>query len=213
MPSVPSNAVLAELEAVTRDYARFAGDAAGWSAIIGGSLALASMWIGAGFDSSPTARGVVIAIPVLWLLLKQLAVAWYQRCGRVQPTTDAVALGTRRWLLIGVTAIVIVVAGGKMASVDSSIDTDTVVYLAGVLAIPVIAWRFLRTPLDLAIGTFLLCQAVLASSGADLRFSGVAWIFVPAAALMIAYGVRDHFRFRILQQRIAALRRDIGTVT
>jgi hypothetical protein len=37
----------------------------------------------------------------------------------------------------------------------------------------------------------------------------VAWLFVPVAILLIGRGVRDHRRFRTLQERIARVRQTV----
>jgi predicted membrane metal-binding protein len=83
--------------------------------------------------------------------------------------------------------------------------TDTAGYLAVVVAMPVLAWLWLRTPLEFVTGIFLMCQAALAFNGSPYPLLSVAIVFPFAAVALIVAGVRDHRRFRDVTERIARL--------
>ncbi len=198
---------LAELESITRDYARYAESAGGLAAVAGGALCLLSFGLGAALAPTTAVRVTLMAIPVLWLALKQfVAHRYYQRLGRVGETLDRGRVLTQRCLIAGVAALVVIIMIGTLLGDEGAAlprtSLVTGLYLAILVAVPVIAWRWLRTPIDLAVGTFLLCQAALAGMGRSYPLWSAALIFVPAAVLMIASGVRDHRRFRVLEQRI-----------
>jgi len=198
---------LAELESITRDYARYAESAGGLSAVVGGALCLFSFGLGAALAPSAGLRGTLMAIPVIWLIIKHYAAnRYYQRLGRVGETLDRGRLLMQRGLIAGVSALVVIIMIGVFLGLaDVALPSTSLaagLYLAVLIAIPLIAWRWLRTPIDLVVGTFLLCQAALAGAGRSYPLWSVALIFVPVAVLMIATGVRDHRHFRLLEQRI-----------
>ncbi len=209
--SVSSVAPPGELEAITRDYARYADSAGGWSAMAGGVLGLASFAIGATLAPTPAVRGILVVLPLLWILLKAASTRYYQQLGRVQPVLDPAALRIRRRLAGGITAIVTLVVIGRLAQAAETREPLLVTtgYLLAVLAIPLVGWRYLRTPMELVIGTFLFSQAALALGGFAYGEMSVAWLFVPVAVLLIGHGIRDHKRFRALQARIAQVRQSM----
>jgi len=201
--------LLPELAAVTRDYARYADAAGGWSAIIGGALALISLVVGAAFAATPPVRLSLLAMPCLWLLSKYLAVRHYQRHGAVQALTDVLVIRVRLGLLAGVVAILGIVFIGSIAD-SAKWRVSDLAYIGILLAMPLVAAKWLRTPLDLVIGSFLFCQAALAASGSSFGRSPVAWLVLPAALLLIAHGVHDHRNFRALEARITRIRQTLG---
>lgn len=201
-----SQARIAELQAITRDYSRYAASAGGFSAVIGGFLGLLSYGIGASLAATIPTRVMLIALPMIWLLSRELLVRhYYQRLGRVEEIPDPARVRTQAWLLGGIAVIVGLIVLGSFAGMNPDPPAaafDTALYLLIVAAIPVIAWRCLHTPLDLVIGVFLLCQAALAASGSSFSRWGSALVFVPASILMIAVGLRQQSSFRRLQQRM-----------
>jgi hypothetical protein len=75
-------------------------------------------------------------------------------------------------------------------------------YLAVVLLLPIVVWRWLRTPLEFIVGVFLMCQAALAFGGRSQGFSLDTAVFPMASVALIASGIRDHLRFLRLQSEM-----------
>lgn len=197
----------AELESITRDYARYAESAGGLAAVAGGTLCLLSFALGAALAPTLALRLTLMAIPVIWLVLKQIiANRYYQRLGRAVEMLDRGRVLTRRALIAGTAALIVIIMLGVLLDDESvplpKTTLEAGLYLAILVAIPLIAWRWLRTPIELVVGTFLLCQAALAGKGGSYPLWSTALIFLPAGVMMIASGVRDHQRFRVLQKRI-----------
>jgi hypothetical protein len=91
-------------------------------------------------------------------------------------------------------------------------------YLALVWLLVVAAWRWLRSPLDFIVGTFLFCQAAMVSAGGFYPLIGtththqamlmslVALMFPLAALALIVRGAAEHREFRELRLRLEQLR-------
>lgn len=198
------------LHALTREYSRYSGSAGGLSAVVGGGLCLTAYLAGGLLPMSPTLRMALIAIPVLWLALKQaMARHYYQRLGQVK---QHIAPEERRIrvMLTGLTGVIstVVAAGlltGQTPFGTVTWDLQTAGYVTVVLSLPVIAWYWLRTPQELAVGAFLFCQAALAFTGQSYPLWSIAAVFPVAAMVLIAGGVRDHRKFLVLRAEIQAL--------
>lgn len=193
------------LEALTREYARFSRSAGGLSAVAGGVACLVSWLAGALLPATPELRVALIALPLAWLVGKQwLAHAYYQRFGHVAERTTT---SERRYHLFftGFTALVslqiLVVVLGRLAPFgERAWDGAAVGYLGVVAALPVVVWRWLRTPLEFIVGVFLCCQAALAFTGITYEIGLGTIVFPIAAVALIAVGLRDHRRFLQLQR-------------
>jgi hypothetical protein len=195
---------LAELESVTREYARFSRSAGGLGSVLGGVLCLASYAAGGLLGTSGPVRAALIAIPFVWIVSKELMRRhYYQHLGAAaEPETRAER--SNRVFTTTVTALIsIVVAAGVLARGDRGMDAAG--YLGVVVAMPAVAWLWLRTPLEFLTGTFLMCQAALAFNGSAYPLLSVAIVFPFAALALIVAGVRDHLRFRGVTERIARL--------
>jgi hypothetical protein len=195
------------LEALTREYSRFSRSAGGLSAVAGGIACLASWLAGSLLPTTPALRVALIALPLAWLLGKQwLAFAYYQRFGQVteRPTTSE-----RRYHLFftGFTAfvslqILLVVLGDLAPFGARPWDAAAAGYLAVVVALPIVVWRWLRTPLEFIVGVFLCCQAAVAFAGLTYKIGLGTIVFPIAAVLLIVVGLRDHRRFLQLQREL-----------
>jgi hypothetical protein len=195
---------LAELEAVTREYARFSRSAGGLGSVLGGLLGLGSYAAGGLLGTSGPVRAALIAIPFVWIVCKELMRRhYYQHLGA------AAEQETRRGrngrvVTTAVTALVsVTVAAPVLARGDRVMDAAG--YLAVVVAMPVVAWLWLRSPLEFVTGTFLMCQAAVAFNGTAYPLLSVAVVFPFAAVALIVAGVRDHLRFRRVTERIGRL--------
>lgn len=205
LPSPPER-----LQELTREYARYAHSAGGLSAVIGGAFCLVSWLAGGLLPMSAALRIALIALPVVWLACKHgLARHYYQRYGRVEALATSSERRMRAAMVACIAAIGFVVVagyvGGGMPGADASWDLRSVGYVALLLCMPAVAWYWLRTPMDLAVGVFLLCQAALAFTGRSYALWSSAAVFPVAALLLIAAGIREHRRFVALQAEIRAL--------
>lgn len=190
----------ARFQALTHQYSRYSRSAGGLSAVAGGVACLASYFAGAVLASTAVLQTLLIVIPLLWLAGKQwLAHRYYQRLGRVEELTT---LSARRYHLLfsGFTAAVSLLVVGRVAGRlvplgDSPIDLRALGYCAVVVCLPIVVWRWLRTPLEFIVGVFLLCQAALAFVGRSYDFGLGTAAFPVASAALILTGLRDHRRF------------------
>lgn len=126
------------------------------------------------------------------------------------------------WFCVAVTllvAVILTTSIGMTARQHAwSLPAGMLGYLALLWLLVVAAWRWLRSPLDFIVGTFLFCQAAVVSAGGfypligmththqGMLMSLVALMFSLAALAMIARGVSEHRQFRELRLRLGQLR-------
>jgi hypothetical protein len=195
------------LQTLTRDYSRYSRSAGGLSAVAGGALCLFSFLAGLALPPTLALQAAVIATPVLWLVGKQWLVhRYYQRLGHVEELTTR---AERRYHLFytGFTALVSLHVTWSVLTGDRPFSglapgVSVAGYLAVVLALPLIVWRWLRTPLEYIVGVFLLCQAAVAFHGKTYGLDLGTAMFPIAAVALIVIGVRDHRRFLRLQTEL-----------
>ncbi|HWU78383.1 MAG TPA: hypothetical protein VN043_17940 [Rhodanobacter sp.] len=213
---------LHELELLTRSYARYSRSAGGMSSVLGGVLCLVAYLGGPLLPEAPPMRALLIAIPALWLLAKSWMVrSYYQRMGHVEQQETP----QERRMHRGCVAVALLVAVIVTTSIGIgahphvwSLSAGMLGYLALVWLLVLATWRWLRSPLDFIVGTFLFCQAAMISAGAFYPLIGtthtreatlmslVALMFPLAALAMIARGIAEHRQFRELRQRLEQLR-------
>lgn len=208
-PTLPDDA----LADITRRYARFSHSAAGLGGVIGGVLVLVTYFVGAlALPESVWGRLALAATPIVWIACKELLRNhFYQRLGRVaEPWSGS----QRRWH-IGITAftaVVSVVVVGGLAYLfrddpAAFLHPQALGYLAFVIAMPFLVWRYMRTPLEFIVGVFLVAQAAVVLGGGSYPLGHQPQ--APIAALaFIVLGARQHLEFRSLRRDLAA--RGIG---
>ncbi|HEY0180381.1 MAG TPA: hypothetical protein VGC30_12245 [Dokdonella sp.] len=219
----PAESPLHEIESVTRSYARFSRSAGGLASVLGGAACLVSYFAGALLPLTPAVRAGLVALPIVWLIAKQLLMQrYYQRFGHVEEQEGAVARRVHIACVATtlVVAAVVTVGVGFSAHAREALPFGVVGYLALVWLLALAAWRWLRSPLDFIVGTFLFCQAALACAGTAYPIPGfardgqglltslIALLFPLAALKMLVAGFADHRRFVRLRERIARLRGD-----
>lgn len=211
MPQTPDR--FTQLEALTRDYARYSRSAGGLAAVLGGVLCLIAYLLGGLVTLTPALRFGLVLIPFFWLLAKELMVRhYYQRFGRVEERLTR----SEQWSHRGYTAftglvclaIVIGIASVVEPIGDKPLTAGIIGYLLVVIALPYIVWRWLRGTYDYAIGTFLFCQAAVVMAGGNYPLLSVGLIFAFVAVMMIWVGVRDHRHFLRIAAQLGAIRRD-----
>lgn len=218
---------LRELEQLTRDYARYSRSAGGLGSVLGGALCIVSYLAGALLPLSPPVRVALIACPFVWVSAKiWLTQRYYQRYGHVEEQETWAERWTYRFC-VGISVVValfvtsVVLAHAWSRHAVPSIEA--LGYLALVLALPIAAWRWLRSPLDFIVGVFLFCQAALACGGRAYPLVGAAettqsammsWVALtyPLAAVgLIGSGIVQHRRFAELRTRLEQLRGGIAS--
>lgn len=211
---------LCELGSLTRDYARYSRSAGGLASVLGGVSCLFAYFLGGLLPSTPVLRVVLTALPVAWLLARQvMAHRYYQRFGHVEEQEGAAERRTHRFC-IGVAFVVALLLTVSALSHGMHLSSGQVGYLALIWLLVLACWRWLRSPLDFIVGTFLFCQVALlcmgrgypvvgsAAAAANPPLALLALLFPLMALLMIAHGVADHRRFLQLRDRLLQLRID-----
>ena len=202
MDHLPDTA-LRELEAVTREYARYSHSAGGLSSVIGGVLALMSFGIGAMSAPTGISRFVLISLPFIWLLARHLFALHYQNIGLVTENIDPKLQRVQHLMAAGVLLLWIINVIGAVLNFGNS--SLAVAMSAALLLIPLMAVGSLRTPIELVIATLLICQAALAANGRSFAALSAATLLLPVALLMISHGWRDHRRFLALRQKMQVI--------
>lgn len=194
-----------QLSEVTRQYARFSRSAAGLGSVLGGVLTLVAYFVGALVTLNPWIRLCLAATPLLWILGKEaLQRRYYQRFGRV---VERESRGERRWRIAWTAFVALVstiIVGATVAAMWSQwqVDARVIGYLAFLGAMPVLAWRFMRTPWEFIIGVFLVAQAAVVLAGGNYELG--QQIQAPiVAVVLIGMGIREHLQFRSLLRRIS----------
>lgn len=213
---------LDELAELTRDYARYSRSAGGLAAVLGGTFCLLSYLLGGLWPTMPVLRVALVALPLVWLLAKQvMARRYYQRFGFVEEQETAVEQRMHRFR-VGIVVLVAVAITSSLAAHEWPASTGAAGYLALVWLLVPATWRWLRSPLDFVIGVFLFCQAALLCVGRAYPVIGtaatrdappmalLAVLFPLAALLMVARGIADHRRFKPLCERLSQLRVEAG---
>jgi hypothetical protein len=213
---------LDELESLTRDYARYSRSAGGMASVLGGGFALAA-WLGGGLLPSSTAlRVMLVALPLVWVAVRQLLVhRYYQRYGHVEeqaPRAVRITHGT----CVATVVVVAMVVTFSLLTRPQPLAAGDYGYLALVWLLAPVTWFWLRSPLDFIVGTFLFCQAAVACAGFAYPVPGTAaaaaspamtlltLMFPLAALVFIVNGVTEHRRFLALCRRMTKLRQDVA---
>lgn len=185
---------------LTRRYARYSESAGGLGSVLGGLLALVAYVVGAFVPPEGVpGRALLASAPFVWIGGKELLRArYYQRLGRV---TERRPEGEHR-LHLALTLFTAAVSVGILGffgwrvavAGTTTLDPPAVGYLFMIGIMPVLVWRFMRTPLEFIVGVFLVCQAALILGGAhyDLWEQPQAPI---AAVALIALGLKQHRDF------------------
>lgn len=215
----PSLKGLSELEKLTRAYAKFSRDAVGLGHVLGGGLVFLSAYLlGHHVHFGVFGRLLLGSAPFAWILGKEwLRQHYYQFSGRVtQPRrlwADVVLA-----LLTGVTALISLTATGfvvygLLRSFSWQLAVSSTVYVAVLLATPLIVWRYLRAPYEFMVGVVLLALSAILLSGSPLAGSPRAMVvrgFIQVSQLvalvMVLVGFVEHMEFLKLRRKMRALK-------
>jgi len=198
---------LERLSAVTREYARFSRSAAGLGSVLGAVLGLVSYFAGALAPLTWWSRAALAALPLVWIVAKELLQRlYYQRHGRVEEVERAGERRLHRFLTATVAAVGIAVVGWALRDAivhgpGARAWWELAGYLAFVVAMPFLVWRYLRTPLEFIVGVFLLAQAAVVLGGGSYELGEP--LQAPIASLvLIGLGAWEHRSHRRLERRL-----------
>jgi hypothetical protein len=210
-PLHASSEELAEVEKLTREYARFSRDAAGLGHVIGGVLVFLTVFLLAR-GPVPTWGGILLGTaPFAWIIGKEwLHRRYYQFSGRVtQPERRGhdLLLG----VLAGLFAVMIVaifLVQKPMYPFSWNLALSSTVCIAILLAMPFVVWRWLRAPYEFVPGIFLLALSAFLLSGnmqIAVRAAGAFGIVAEiVAVVMILAGYAEHMKFLKLRRKLLA---------
>jgi hypothetical protein len=196
---------LLRLETLTRAYARFSRSAGGLGTLLGGAFCLLAYFAGALLPLTPASRTALALLPLVWIATKEwLRVSLYQAQGRVRETPDRTQY---RWH-VGLTAFVAIASvfifGVVLLYARAPLRPVTAIYLAYVLALPVLTWYYLWSIPECVVGIFLICQAAVVAVG--LSYPLGSQLQAPAMAVVaIVVGWREHREFLALRRDLRAL--------
>jgi hypothetical protein len=214
----PSLKGLPELENLTRQYAQFSKNAVGLGHVLGGGLLFLSVYLLHHIQPGIFGRLLLGAAPFAWVFGKEwLREHYYQFSGRVTQRRR-VWENVLQALLTGVMAFVSLTATGFVIySLAESFSwwlvPSSLVYVALLLAMPFIVWRYLRAPYEFVVGVALFVLSAILLSGSPLagtpRAAVVRGFMVLAevvALVMILVGFVEHMGFLKLRRKLRALK-------
>jgi hypothetical protein len=206
---------LSELGSLTREYGRFSRDAVGLGHVLGGGLVFLSAYIlERRIHFGLLGRLLLGAAPFGWVIGKEwLRQNYYQFTGRViQPRRRGESLVLL--ILTSMVALInLIVTGFVIYSLLGSFSwwlaLSSLVYIAMLLAMPLVVWRYLRAPYEFVVGIFLFTLSAILLSGSPLAVSGrvvIAYLLtLPAevvALAMILVGFVEHMEFLKLRRKL-----------
>jgi hypothetical protein len=156
--------------------------------------------------------------PYAWILGKEwLREHYYQFSGRVQQPRrvwESVLLA----MLTGATALCVMTAAcfaiyGLMQGFTWGRALISLAYVALLLPMPFMVWRYLRAPYEFVVGVSLLTLAAILLSDQPLAahgMAGIGYLFVfgalPVALVMVLVGFVEHMEFLKLRRKIRVLK-------
>ncbi len=197
------------------EYASFAQSRNGLGKVIGGLVGIVVILTGTLLGGGLTTAVVTIGATGVWLVAKEvLRARLYQPYGVAAEQWRAENRRTHNWAV----AVVALVAAAIIAFVIWRGDLDSPtdwVYLFFVAAMPLITWRFLRTPLEFIVGVFLLAACAVHGAGGAYSLVPIAALSLAEIGMLLAtwspflgafylvwLGIREHRDFQRLTRRM-----------
>jgi hypothetical protein len=190
---------------LTAAYSRYSRNAAGLGSVVGGAFCLTAFFLNAAVPLPLAARLALAAGPLVWIAAKELLRRrFYQRFGVVEEKWTTGERMLRRLLNGFIALFSIGVTGEALWLTHFSPSMPVIGYLAFIVAMPFLSWRYLHSIEEWNIGILLLCQAALVLGG-----SHYGTLFLVLAAIWslaaIAVGLHQHKQFRRIAGQLSAL--------
>jgi len=195
---------------LTAAYSRYSRNAGGLGSVIGGGLCLIAFLLNAWVPLGPVARLVLASTPIVWILAKELLRGrLYQQFGVVEEAWTA----RSRQLHLLLNGFVAVIAAGIVGFVIVGFvlrrgpfppSLPAIGYLAFMIAMPFLSFRYFHGTEEFTVGIFLICQAAIVLGGGhyDSFFLAIAVAFsIPA----IMVGLHQHHQFRRIARQLRSL--------
>ena len=206
------NSQLEDLDRLARQaerYARYSRSAGGLSSVIGGGLLAASFLLNAYAELTPVLRALLAATPLFWLAAKELLRRrYYQREGALLQAPTTKERRAHAWNVVYLTVVSLLVLGFVAAALlrDSRApDASVFGYVAMVVAIPFVAWRWFWSASDFLVGVLLMCQSAVVIHGGNYPPIWLPYIAL-CAAIAIFTGWREHRDYLALRAELEAPR-------
>lgn len=189
---------------LTTRYARYSRSAGGLSLVVGGLLCFAAFAIGATVELQPAHRYALAAVPLLWLLAKELLRAlYYQRQGGVREILPPKLRRQHAWMVGYLFVMAALIDGAVLWNApDGALQGPGLGYVLIVAALPFVAMRWFWSVGDFLVGVLMFSQAAVVVAGGHYP---ARWILIAAAfaAIAILVGVREHRDFLRLRRDLA----------
>jgi hypothetical protein len=204
-------AELDRLQQLTRRYARYSRSVGGLSSVLGGALSLMVFTLALWLELTPAARVLFAALPLLWLVGKELLRRYYyQRAGAVQESISTY----ERWLHYFLTGFVAFVSISILSSGLTKFGLAGLLalpwpklgYFIFVLALPFVTWRWLWSSTDFIVGTCLFCQAAVIVAGRSYQLDPLGYFIIATGLAGIALGIKEHYDYLQLRRELQQLR-------
>ena len=207
---------LKNLRKLTRQYGRYSKNAVGLGHVIGGGLLFLSVFLPNHVQLGIFGRLLLGAAPFGWIFSKEwLREHYYQFSGRVTQRKK-IWENPLQALLTGITAFISLTATGfaiygLLEGFSWLLLISSLLYVAVLLALPFIVWRYLRAPYELVVGVALFTFSAILLSGSPLtgtpRAMLVRGFMVLAqivALVMVPVGLVEHVEFLKLRRKMRA---------
>ncbi|MFO7323286.1 MAG: hypothetical protein DIU68_016270 [Chloroflexota bacterium] len=197
-------------------YASYSQTRGGLGKVLGGVVGLVVILAGTLLGGGVVTAGLTIGATLVWLLGKELIRArFYRPLGEVKEVWPDEK--RREHLLF--TGFVALISAGVAAFIIFNVGINNPgnwIYLAFVVLMPVLTWRYLRTPLEFIVGVFLLSACAVHGAGGayslapeDFSLEAMskvapAWPAFIGAVVLIGVGLREHRYFQELTSRLKA---------
>jgi hypothetical protein len=197
-----------EAQQLTQEYSSYSQSRNGLGNVLGGSVGLGIYLVNGLLGPGLLTATLTIGAVVLWLIGKELIRRrLYQSFGEAREIWSPTA---RRWhiAIVAILALLVIVILSWSIVDGRFYEPRNWPGLLIYAAMPVIAWRYLRTITEFLIGVPLLIACAYTSMGGAFGFWDQLQIPI-YAAVMIAIGIAEHRQFRVIAARLRAQREEL----
>ncbi len=185
------------------EYARYSQSYNGLGKTLGGLAGLIVLLAGTFLGGGVLTVMLTFGLTALWLVGKEvLRARFYQILGAAQEIWDR---EYKRWHLfltcftglISLGIFIVFIANGRIT------EAAFWPYLFFVALLPLVTWRFLRTPLEFIVGVSLLAACAVHSMGGAYHLREIyTWPWLIGSLALIPLGISEHRRFLEISQQL-----------